>query len=301
VYAGKSVNRDTTVAMERTFYAPRGNTNNPSFVVTKTVLYSVGGAARSGITFGTATDWDIPSDSGSTNTSAVVLGGNPYVYYQGTNHPDSTPCQSNLTRFGAEVLAGWYTKAAYAADPCTNDSDIVSMKAVNVRRFFDDTLIAGLNQVNAKKWWDSTAVPGFAGMSTGADQGGFVTFLHNYNLAANDTLTFWTILATQRTGTLGTFTANITDAKAWYKKLRVPCGCCAVMGNVDGSGDGLVTMGDLTVLIDNLFITLTPLACNDEGNVDLSPDGLVTMGDLTVLIDNLFITLSPLPTCAQLP
>jgi hypothetical protein len=58
-----------------------------------------------------------------------------------------------------------------------------------------------------------------------------------------------------------------------------------------------VTMGDLTVLIDHLFITLTPLNCWVEGNVDLSPDYLVTMGDLTILIDHLFISLTPLPAC----
>jgi hypothetical protein len=75
-----------------------------------------------------------------------------------------------------------------------------------------------------------------------------------------------------------------------------PC-CCKVMGNVDGSADNLVTMGDLTVLIDHLFITLTPLNCWVEGNVDLSSDYLVTMGDLTILIDHLFISLTPLPAC----
>ncbi len=75
--------------------------------------------------------------------------------------------------------------------------------------------------------------------------------------------------------------------------------CCTgpSRGNVDGSVDNLVTMGDLTVLIDHLFISLEPLACIDEGNVDLSADDLVTMGDLTVLIDHLFIDLNPLPAC----
>jgi hypothetical protein len=39
--------------------------------------------------------------------------------------------------------------------------------------------------------------------------------------------------------------------------------CCTfpTLGNVDGSLDSLVTMGDLTVLIDHLFITLAPLSC----------------------------------------
>jgi PKD repeat protein len=81
--------------------------------------------------------------------------------------------------------------------------------------------------------------------------------------------------------------------------ITYPSTCCfgPSVGNVDGSLDYLVTMSDLTVLIDHLFITLTPLACVDAGNVDLSTDELVTMSDLTVLIDHLFITLAPLPPC----
>jgi len=76
-------------------------------------------------------------------------------------------------------------------------------------------------------------------------------------------------------------------------------GCCTApsVGNVDASPDGLVTMSDLTILIDHLFISLQPLACPEEGNVDMSSDELVTMGDLTVLIDHLFISLNPLPPC----
>ncbi len=72
--------------------------------------------------------------------------------------------------------------------------------------------------------------------------------------------------------------------------------CCVGMsGNVDCSGDDLVTMSDVTVLIDNLFISLDPLCCRQEANVDLDPG--ITMGDLTVLIDHLFISLAPLPDC----
>ncbi len=75
--------------------------------------------------------------------------------------------------------------------------------------------------------------------------------------------------------------------------------CCTgpSVGNVDGSADNLVTMGDLTILINHLFISLTPLACIDEGNCDMSADKLVTMGDLTTMISSMFITLDPLPPC----
>ncbi len=75
-----------------------------------------------------------------------------------------------------------------------------------------------------------------------------------------------------------------------------PC-CIGMTGNVDCSADNLVTMADLTVLIDHLFISLAPVCCLEEANIDLSGDNLVTMGDLTLLIDHLFISFEPLPDC----
>ncbi len=73
-------------------------------------------------------------------------------------------------------------------------------------------------------------------------------------------------------------------------------------GNIDCDGEDLVDMGDLTVLIDHLFISLAPLSCVGEADVDLSgqPNPVPTdvdMGDLTVIIDHLFISLDPLPLC----
>ncbi len=75
--------------------------------------------------------------------------------------------------------------------------------------------------------------------------------------------------------------------------------CCTgpSVGNIDGSVDNLITMGDLSTLIDHLFISLTPLACPIEGNVDMSTDGFVSMSDVTKLIDHLFISLVPLAPC----
>jgi hypothetical protein len=75
--------------------------------------------------------------------------------------------------------------------------------------------------------------------------------------------------------------------------------CVGTLGNVDCSADQMVTMADLTVMIDHLFISLSPLCCVAEANVDLSSDGRITMADLTVLIDHLFIGLSPLPGCSR--
>ena len=81
---------------------------------------------------------------------------------------------------------------------------------------------------------------------------------------------------------------------------NVCCCSCPVRGNLDGDPDCNVSLGDLTVLIDHLFVSLAPLDCPMEGNLDLSlpeTENSVTLGDLTVLIDILFISLNDPPSC----
>lgn len=75
--------------------------------------------------------------------------------------------------------------------------------------------------------------------------------------------------------------------------------CVGARDDIDGS-PGEATLGDLTALIDHLFISLASPLCWEEGNFDASlPDGpgSITLGDLTVLIDHLFVSLAPLPAC----
>lgn len=71
--------------------------------------------------------------------------------------------------------------------------------------------------------------------------------------------------------------------------------CCIppTVGDVDQSG--VVDITDIQVLVDNQFLTLTPLVCFDEGDIDFS--GMVDITDLQFLIDNQFISLTPLPAC----
>lgn len=64
----------------------------------------------------------------------------------------------------------------------------------------------------------------------------------------------------------------------------------------DVNGDTEVTIGDVSMLIDNLFITLTPIVPIERGNTNCSTEQPVelTIGDVSALIDRLFITLNPL-------
>lgn len=75
-------------------------------------------------------------------------------------------------------------------------------------------------------------------------------------------------------------------------------GCCVgLTGNVDNDPDDLVDIGDVSALVDHLFITFEPLVCPEEANIDGDPDGLVDISDITWLIDYLFITFTPPSPC----
>jgi hypothetical protein len=81
----------------------------------------------------------------------------------------------------------------------------------------------------------------------------------------------------------------------WEDHAAVITSCCIppTVGDVDQSGG--VDITDVQVLVDNQFLTLTPLVCEAEGDLDFS--GVVDITDLQILIDNQFLTLTPLPPC----
>ena len=62
--------------------------------------------------------------------------------------------------------------------------------------------------------------------------------------------------------------------------------------------DQSVDVGDLTNMIDHLFIGFTPICCPDEADLSpTTPDGSIDVGDLTAMIDHLFINFPPLSDC----
>ena len=76
-----------------------------------------------------------------------------------------------------------------------------------------------------------------------------------------------------------------------------PCCVGPTVGNVDGSPDDAITLGDLTVMIDILFVSFGDPICPAEANADGSLDGAISLGDLTVLIDHLFVSFEDLGPC----
>ena len=73
--------------------------------------------------------------------------------------------------------------------------------------------------------------------------------------------------------------------------------CIGKTGNVNNDAEGDVNLTDLTVLVNNLFVTFQPLDCPAAANTNGDPDCLITLTDLTVLVNNLFVTFEPTADC----
>jgi hypothetical protein len=81
-------------------------------------------------------------------------------------------------------------------------------------------------------------------------------------------------------------------------------GCCGqysggLTGNNNCSTDGKLTLGDITSLIDHIYISKSPLCCHATGNTNGSTDCKFTLGDVTWLIDVIYISHQPPSPCMQ--
>jgi M6 family metalloprotease-like protein len=89
--------------------------------------------------------------------------------------------------------------------------------------------------------------------------------------------------------------ANPGQEDANHDGIGDACCCVAGTGNVDCDPSDGVDISDLSALIDNLYISFTPLCCPNEANTD-GQSG-TDISDLSALIDFLYITFTPTAAC----
>ena len=99
-----------------------------------------------------------------------------------------------------------------------------------------------------------------------------------------------------RDGDLDVVTANSASGDVSVLMNMESC-CVGLTGNVDNDPADIVDIGDLTRLIDYLFITYEEPECMEEANANGDPEGIIDIGDLTSLIDYLFISYTPPAPC----
>ncbi len=79
------------------------------------------------------------------------------------------------------------------------------------------------------------------------------------------------------------------------------CLCRDSVGNVNCDYADLVTLGDLALLLDHLYISGVRLPNDEEANASGDPEGVIDVADVAVLIDHLFISGIELPLCPVPP
>jgi hypothetical protein len=78
--------------------------------------------------------------------------------------------------------------------------------------------------------------------------------------------------------------------------------CCGLIvtgltGNIDCSLDGKRNLADVTRVIDRVYISHTPLCCEQNGNTDGDIDHKINLADITRLIDYVYISKLELAPC----
>ena len=86
-------------------------------------------------------------------------------------------------------------------------------------------------------------------------------------------------------------------AEGWYIDdiAVIYTGCCGTYtggytGNTDCDTDGKRNLADITKLIDRVYLSKTPLCCEENGNVDGDSEGKFTLADITKLIDHVYLS-----------
>ncbi|RME19902.1 MAG: hypothetical protein D6800_13755, partial [Candidatus Zixiibacteriota bacterium] len=297
-FTGTYVNWDSSIAVEQTYYAPT-TAGNDDFVVVETRFFPIDGADHSNLMLGDVIDWDVPADSNAINVSGIA---GKTVYIQGVDSVNANVpgCVPYKSRFAANGFLGMYTSSEFNADNCANTRDPWGMYAANNA---DENQLAPNAAVDsAHVWGEAEAKTGQWTVPDTNDLRAYTTYQHGFTLAATETLTVYTALTSVYNGTATDVEDNIRNACAWYQTNLRPgcavCSCCqGSTGNVNNDPGDITDVADLTALIDNLFISFTPLVCPEEGNINGDPGNVVDVADLTALIDHLFISFAPTAPC----
>jgi hypothetical protein len=310
LYTGRFVNRTGAVAMERTYLVP-ADMRSPSatrhFVVLYTKLYSADGAPHDHITVGNVIDWNIPSDPVNNNVSVLNPGYSCGLYMQGVDQ-SGTSCQDHSRRFGGEVFGGMNDLAqnlpSYTwCEDWPEDYPLHGMHALpqellhDTNHYRDGTDLVP-DQPNGQVWWQETASPGLHPDAEAGDQAIWMTYLYDFSLEASDTIYFWSVLTPVRSGDAYYLEDYAQEGIWWYRFVRYPeCSCdFGLLGDANNSYDDHPTIGDITCMIEFLFLNDRQygIVCPAEADVNMScgttPDWSdITIGDISFLIDYLFI------------
>lgn len=281
---GTMVTNDGMIALEQSWYAPKA-VDSCEFVIKKMKIFSFDGQPHNGLYIGSAIDFDIPTSGNTGGFDAT----DHFVYQRG----EGTGCQPNTNRYGAVALIDWYTDttALNGFVPWGGRIDRNDIYVYPSGGFVESEL------------YNQLSLTGYNVNGSGADLHALMTYVGNYNLAADDTLYVYAVVSTVQNGDLDDLRSNIAKARNWAKMHLLPfTGCCGLYtsgfaGNTDCDDEGKRNLADITRLIDHVYISKADLCCMENGNVDGDIDGKRNLADITKLIDHVYISKNPTAAC----
>jgi len=96
------------------------------------------------------------------------------------------------------------------------------------------------------------------------------------------------------------YVSNFTQNDADGDHVGDACCCDGRRGDVNGQGGDTPTIGDVAWLIDHLFLTGLTIGCPEEANIDGSTtDPIISMDDIVLFIDHLYISMTPVDECPE--
>ena len=297
--SGTFVTQDSSLALEKTWWAPVGNPTC-NFVIQLLRVYPYDGQSHSGLYIGEAVDWDIPSDGSAANTGDYEYDGlNRLIYLRGTES-DGSGCQLCTDRYGGQAWLGFHYNDTCAFDTAGPYGAYTA----------DNTVYVWPNSgLVPSEVYSLMQNPGFSANPNPVDQHAVMTYFANHTLDAQDTLHVYTALITVMEGDSADLYNSAAQANDWFRaEILASCGTCCmppIRGNVDYDPGDEIDISDLVYQVDYMFTTGPPPTCWEEANVNGSgpvnppSDGPadIDISDLVHLVDYMFNSGPPPADC----
>ena len=299
-FSGTFTTIDSVLKVEKTWYAPKTSADTNSFVIEKMQIWpTAAGSKVDSLYIGEAYDWDIPTDSGTSNNYGNFDATRRLVYQEGFLSADTITtkgydCSNNAMRYGgsALIVQGLTNDCSTAM----NDTLWGGYTAAN------DSFVYPANGFVPIQLYTNMKAPGYSKETRITDLHTVLTYkASNVNPPApatgwtlpatvHDTLTVYSIMGVVRKATtpaagLDSLKAVIDKGKKWANYWIRGCKSCCVgkRGNVNCTG--AIDLGDLSALVSYLTGGGFVLCCPDAANVNGT--GSIDLGDLSALVSYL--------------
>ena len=270
----KFYTRDSAIFVEKVILAPR--IADPQFMLQATRFTSMDGLTHEGLVLGEAIDWDIPSDSGSWNSSGFDTGRN-LMYQQGSEFDDDIECQDNDLRYGGIAYISGCNGGEEIDHAHGMYTKVNSTQVYPNGSFDEDSLWHYMHENTGFTMADSTDADLHMVATYGVDQ----------TLGPDDELIFYTLLVTGKDGHAD-FLDAVDRGRDWVEEL-VPLGvpeCCTdIPGDFDLNGQG-PDIADLVYMVNVMFNSWPYPDCWYA--MDANCDGAVDIADLVYIVNYMF-------------